>query len=37
MMLDALNHLNLGVAYLLVVACGGIGAGVGWLLSRRRR
>jgi hypothetical protein len=36
-MFDALNHLNLGFTYLLVAACGAIGAGIGWLASRRRR
>jgi len=34
--MDALNHVNLGLAYILVAACGAVGAGIGWLLNRRR-
>lgn len=39
--MDAINHLNLGALWLIGVAfaavCFGIGAGIGWLLNRRRR
>ena len=36
-MIDALNHVNLGTAYLLVIAASAIGAGIAALLVRRRR
>lgn len=39
--MDTINHLNLGALYVIGVAfaavCFGIGAGIGWLLNRRRR
>lgn len=34
--MDALNHLNLAWAPLLLVAAGAIGAGIDWLANRRR-
>lgn len=35
--MDALNHVNLALAPLLLIAAGAIGAGIGHLLTRRRR
>jgi len=36
-MFDALNHLNLAWLGPAAIAAGALGAGIGWLASRRRR
>ena len=35
--MDRINHLNLAWLYLAILAVSAIGAGIGWLTTRRRR